>query len=168
MSRSWERKVRKNMSNVNKQRKKQGAGQIVFNADKSEKIVGRNFIAPILLLLFIGLYVILMQSAEGFRTDTMFWITIGCYILLASLFYFRRPYLTIGKDYVQTRRFTGDKRMTASAIKGISVQPGYVVIEPVKGANWVFSRVMNRYPTEEMGEKLKTFAQSNGIKYEQK
>ncbi|WP_028610653.1 hypothetical protein [Paenibacillus harenae] len=168
MSRSWERKVRKNMSVINKQRKKQGTGQIVFNADKSEKIVGRNFIAPILLILFIGMYVILMQNTEGFKIDTMFWITIGCYVLLAALFYFRRPYLTIGKDYVQTRRLTGDKRLPASGIKGINIQSGYVVIEPVKGANWVFSKVMNRYPTDEMAEKLRAFAQSNSIPYQQK
>lgn len=168
MSRSWERKVRKNMSNINKQRKKQGAGQLVFNAEKSEKIVGRNYIAPILLLLFIALYIILMQSSTEFQMDTMFWITVGCYILLAAVFYFRRPYITIGKDYVQTRRMTGDKRLPASNIKAISVQPGYVVIEQQKGANWVFSKLLNRYPTDEIGDKLKLFAQANGISFEQK
>ncbi|CAM4285243.1 hypothetical protein L1N85_07615 [Paenibacillus alkaliterrae] len=168
MSRSWERKVRKNMSVVNKQRKKQGSGQIVFNAEKSEKIVGRNFIAPILLILFIGMYVVLMQSSTEFKMDTMFWVTVGCYVLLAALFYFRRPYITIGKDYVQTRRMTGDKRVPASAIKAISVQKGYVIIEQQKGANWVFSKLTNRFPTEEIGEKLKQFAQTNGISFQQK
>ncbi|RCW50973.1 hypothetical protein [Paenibacillus prosopidis] len=168
MSRSWERKVRKNMGVVNKQRKKQGNGQIVLNAEKSEKIVGRNFIVPILLILFICLYVVLMQSSTEFQMDTMFWVTIGCYILLAALFYFRRPYITIGKDYVQTRRFTGDKRLPVSAIKGISVQAGYVIIEQHKGGNWVFSKLTNRFPTEIIGEKLKQFAQANGIAFQQK
>jgi hypothetical protein len=168
LSRSWERKVRKNMNVVNKQRKKQGNGQIVFNAEKSEKIVGRNFIAPILLILFIGMYIILMQGAEQFKMDTMFWVTIGCYILLAALFFFRRPYITIGKDFVQSRRLTGDKRIPASNIKGISVQKGYVIIEQHKGGNWVFSKLTNRFPTEEMGEKLKVFAQANGISFSQK
>ncbi|MGO4184801.1 hypothetical protein AB4Z45_01130 [Paenibacillus sp. MCAF9] len=168
MSRSWERKVRKNMNVVNKQRKKQGNGQIVFNAEKSEKIVGRNFIAPILLILFIGMYVILMSSSSTFKMDTMFWITVGCYILLAALFFFRRPYITIGKDYIQSRRLTGDKRIPAASIKGFSVQKGYVVVEMQKGGNWVFSKLTNRFPTDEIGEKLKLFANANGIAFQQK
>ncbi|MNJ66222.1 hypothetical protein D3C77_622810 [compost metagenome] len=88
--------------------------------------------------------------------------------MLAALFFFRRPYLAIGKDYVQTRRMTGDKRLAAEAIKAISIQPGYVIIEPNKGGNWVFSKVMNRYPIAEMGEKLQQFAQANGISFQQK
>lgn len=168
MSRSWERKVRKNMSHLNKQRKKQGADSIVLNADKAEKLVGRNYIAPILLILFISLYLILVQSQDDFQMDTMFWVTVFCYILLAAIFFVRRPYLKIGKDYVQTRRMTGDKRLPAASIKAISVQPGYVVIEPVKGGNWVFSRLINRYPTGEMAEKLQQFAQANQIQFQQK
>lgn len=168
MSRSWERKVRKNMSVVNKQRKKQGNDQIVFNAEKSEKIVGRNFIAPIFLIIFIGMYVFLMQSSTAFKMDTMFWVTVGCYILLAALFFFRRPYITIGKDFVQSRRLMGDKRLPVSAIKGITVQKGYVIIEQYKGGNWVFSKLTSRFPTDEIGEKLKEFALTNGIAYQQK
>ncbi|MGO4539036.1 hypothetical protein [Paenibacillus sp. YIM B09110] len=168
MSRSWERKVRKNMSQVNKQRKKHGEGSIVLNGEKAVKIVGRNYIAPILLLLFIGLYVILIQSQKDYQIDTMFYVTIACYVVLAGLFFLRRPYIQIGKDYVQTRRMMGDKRLTASSIKGISTQPGYVVIEPQKGGNWVFSRLINRYPTDEINEKLKLFAQANGISFQQK
>lgn len=168
MSRSWERKVRKNMTVVNKKRKKQGNGQIVFNADKSEKIVGRNFIAPILLILFIGMYVILMSSSTSFKMDTMFWITVGCYVLLATLFFFRRPYITIGKDFIQSRRLTGDKRMPVASIKGFSMQKGYVIVELHKGGNWVFSKLTNRFPTDEIGEKLKVFAHANGLAFQQK
>lgn len=168
MSRSWERKVRKNMETVNKKRKKQGNGQIVLNAEKSDKIVGRNFIAPILLILFIGLYVLLMQSSPGFKTDTMFWITVGCYILLASVFFLRKPYITIGKDFLQTRRMTGDKRISIDAIKGITVHKGHVVVEQHKGGNWVFSKLTNRFPTDEIAAKLKHFAQVNGITYQEK
>jgi hypothetical protein len=168
LSRSWERKVRKNMSVVNKQRKKQGNGQIVFNAEKSEKIVGRNYIAPIMLILFIGMYVFLMSGSSEFKMDTMFWVTIGCYILLATLFFFRRPYITIGKDYVQSRRLTGDKRIPVSGIKGIVAQKGYVIVEQHKGGNWMFSKLTNRFPTDEIAEKLQVFAQANGIPYQQK
>ncbi|WP_141501328.1 hypothetical protein [Paenibacillus luteus] len=168
MSRSWERKVRKNMSVVNKNRKKQGNGQIVFNAEKSEKIVGRNYIAPIMLILFIGMYVFLMSGSSEFKMDTMFWVTIGCYILLATLFFFRRPYITIGKDFVQSRRLTGDKRIPVSGIKGIVAQKGYVIVEQHKGGNWMFSKLTNRFPTDEIAEKLQVFAQVNGIPFQQK
>ncbi len=169
MSRSWERKVRKNMSVVNKKRKKQGTGQIVFNAEKVERLVGRNYIAPILLLLFISMYVILTTTGSSeFQNGTMFWITVACYILLAALFFFRKPYIVIGKDYVQTRKMTGDKRLQASAIKSITVQKGYVAIEPQKGAHWMFSRLLNRYPTDEIAEKLQIFAQTNNITFYQK
>ncbi|OMF38265.1 hypothetical protein BK133_01695 [Paenibacillus sp. FSL H8-0548] len=168
MSRSWERKVRKNMNVVNKNRKKQGSGQIVLNAEKSDKITGRNFIAPIMLIIFIGMYVFLMSGSSEFKMDTMFWVTVGCYILLAALFFFRKPYITIGKDFVQSRRLTGDKRIQASGIKGIIVQKGYVIIQQHKGGNWMFSKMTNRFPTEEIGEKLKAFAQANGIPFEEK
>lgn len=168
MSRSWERKVRKNMNVVNKKRKKQGNDQIILNAEKSEKIVGRNYIAPIMLVLFISMYVILMTGSTEFKMDTMFWVTVGCYILLAALFFFRKPYITIGKDFVQSRRLTGDKRIQAAGIKGIIVQKGYVIVQQHKGGNWMFSKLLNRFPTEEIGDKLKVFAQANNIAFEEK
>ncbi|GGG88024.1 hypothetical protein [Paenibacillus radicis (ex Gao et al. 2016)] len=168
MSRSWERKVRKNMSQINKARKKQGSSGIVLGSEKKDRFTGRSFIAPILLILFIGLYVILVSSDPSFKASTMFYVTVGCYVLLALVFFFRKPYLTVGKDYVQTRKLTGDKRLNPAAIKGISVQRGYVVIEQHKGGNWVFSRVMNRYPTEEMGTRLQEFAKVHNLPFEQK
>jgi hypothetical protein len=160
--------VRKNMKVVNKQRKKQGSGQIVFNAEKVDRLVGRNYIAPILLLLFIGLYVVATLGNNEFTGGTMYWITIACYLVLAAIFFFRKPYIAIGKDYVQTRRMTGDKRLSADAIKSITVQKGYVAIEPQKGAHWMFSRLLNRYPTDEIAEKLKAFAHTNHITFNQK
>lgn len=168
MSRSWERKVRKNMKTVNKNRKKQGNDQIILNGEQSQKIVGRNYIAPILLILFIGMYVFIMSGDEAFEMTTWFWIIVGCYIFLAALFFLRKPYITIGKDFLQTRRMTGDKRLSVEAIKGFSVQKGYVIVEQHKGSNWVFSRAMNRYPTDLIAEKLKSFAQTHGISYQEK
>ncbi|MFF2089730.1 hypothetical protein [Paenibacillus sp. NPDC058174] len=168
MSRSWERKVRKNMSQINKARKKQGSSGIVLGSEKKDRYTGRSFIAPILLILFIGMYVILVSSDPSFKAGTMFYVTVGCYVLLALVFFFRKPYLTVGKDYVQTRKLTGDKRLNPAAIKGISVQRGYVVIEQHKGGNWVFSRVMNRYPTDEMGARLQEFAKVHNLPFEQK
>ncbi|MFD0587042.1 hypothetical protein ACFQZE_03415 [Paenibacillus sp. GCM10027627] len=168
MSRSWERKVRKNMSKVNHTRKKQGGGQLVFNAEKSARFTGRNFVFPILLIMFIVAYIFISQTSPKFETGTMYWVTIGAYFLLALIFFLRKPYLTIGKDYVQTRRFSGDRRLSADAIKAIRVQDGYVTVMPNKGAGWTFSRLLNRFQTDEMAEKLKGFAAANGISFEEK
>lgn len=167
MSRSWERKVRKNMSKINQNRKKQGAGQIVLNAEKKDKFVGRNYALPLLLIVFVTFYLIMIPMTSDFKADTMFWVTIACYFVLAALFFIRRPYLTIGKDYVQSRRFGGDKRLAASGIKSIRVQNGYVSIIPQKGAGWTFSRLLNRFKTDEMAEKLKAFATTHQIPFEQ-
>lgn len=168
MSRSWERKVRKNMSKINTARKKQGTGQILLNNDKSEKFVGRNFVSPIMLLVFVSFYSVVMQSDSNFKASGMYWVTLGCYVLLAALFFFRRPYLKLGKDYVQSRRFTGDKRLNVSDIKGFRVQNGYVTVIPQKGAGWTFSRLLNRFKTDEMSAKLKIFASTHNLPFEEK
>ena len=165
MSRSWERKVRKNMAVLSKQKKKQGVKGVTLQADKELRFVGRNFILPIVLLVFIVFYCFIMLGNPALESDTMFWVTAGCYVGLAALFFFRKPYLTIGKDYVQSRRIMGDKRMPVSAIKGIRVQDGSVVIELEKGGNWMFTRMMNRFPTDEMADKLKAFANTHHIKF---
>ncbi|MCU6708201.1 hypothetical protein M6D81_05700 [Paenibacillus sp. J5C_2022] len=168
MSRSWERKVRKNMSHLNKQQKKQGKGGSVLGAERKDRFVGRNYMAPVLLLIFVALYSVVMWNDPKFEATTMFWVTIALYIGLAALFFFRKPYLTIGKDYVQTRRLTGDKRIQASGIKQIAVQKGIVMITPVKGASWSFTRLINRYPTGEMAEKMKEFAAKHNIPFSEK
>lgn len=168
MSRSWERKVRKNMSKINKDRKKHGGPQVVLNAEKKDRYSGRNYVFPILLIVFVGLYSFVMQGDPKFEATSMYWVTLACYIILAALFFLRKPYLTIGKDYVQSRRFTGDKRLNVSDIKGIRVQDGYVTIMPQKGASWTYSRLLNRFKTDEMAEKLKTFASTHGIEFDEK
>ncbi|QNK60754.1 hypothetical protein H7F31_21760 [Paenibacillus sp. PAMC21692] len=168
MSRSWERKVRKNMSTINKQRKKHGEGQLVMNAEKADRFTGRNFLLPILLILFIGAYIAIMSADPKFVMTTMSWVTIGMYFLLAALFFFRKPYLKIGKDYVQSRRMTGDKRLNAADIGSIRVQDGYVTILPKKGGGWTFSRLLNRFNTAAMTDKMKSFAQVHGITFEEK
>ncbi len=168
MSRSWERKVRKNMSTVNKARKKQGHSMMSPGAEKMDRFTGRNIIMPVMLLLFVGAYNVLMQTDPNFNGGAMYWTTIVAYILLAALFFFRRPYLTVGKDYVQSRRFTGDKRVKAADIERITVLKGYVVVRPKKGAGWTFSRLLNRFKTDDMAKRLEAFASAHGIEFEQK
>ncbi|MFC4777691.1 hypothetical protein ACFO9Q_12915 [Paenibacillus sp. GCM10023252] len=171
MSRTWERKVRRNSTQLSKQRKKHGGSPIVASSEKVDRFKGRNYVIPAFIILFIGLYVILNLSTsttQSTEQDTMFWVTIGLYVMLAVIFFFRRPYLAVGKDYVQTRRLTGDKRLPAASIKGFTLQQGYVSIEQEKGGNWVFSRFINRYPTDEMAVKLREFAKQHSITVQEK
>jgi hypothetical protein len=168
MSRSWERKVRKNTTVLNKTRKKMGVGAVTGKA-KVEKFKGRNYILPGFIILFTGFYVYMATlSMEWKNNSTMFLVTIGSYMLLAALFFFRRPYLSVAKDYLGTRRMTGDKTLFANNIKKISLQKGFVVIEQTKGQNWVFSKIMNRFPTDRIAERLRTFANENGITLDEK
>jgi hypothetical protein len=88
--------------------------------------------------------------------------------VLAGAFTLRRPYLSVGRDFVRSRRFAGDRDINISNIKAISAQKGYIVVEQHKGGNWVFSRVINRYPTDEMAVRLKTFAEQHGIPFTEK
>lgn len=167
MSRSWERKVRKNMETVNKARKKAGTGKLVMNVEKKNEIrfTGRNIILPVVLVLFIGMYNFLMLMNPDFTFDTMYWLTIVSYLLLAALFYFRKPYLTIGKDYVQSRRMMGDKQLFAAAIKEIKIQSGYVIIVPNHGGSWTYSKLFNRFPLQDMSAALKKFAEKYEITF---
>jgi hypothetical protein len=172
VSRSWERKVQKYQQQINKQRKKQGQSPLQVGRSSSEPVdtfKGRSIMMPAFLLLFTALYAILSAGSEYTEQNaTMFWVTIACYVLLAVIFILRRPYLSVGKDYVKTRRFGGDRMLFRDNINSITVQKGYVVIGPKKGGNWVFSRLINRYPTEEMAERLRTFASTNQIPFEEK
>ncbi|WP_270171367.1 hypothetical protein [Paenibacillus sp. SYP-B4298] len=173
MSRSWERMVRKNTSAINKSRKKQGGQGFVPEASRIDRFKGRNFILPTVILFFTGFYAYVSFIArqavpvegQGSGTDSLYWITIVCYVLLAMLFFFRRPYLNVAKEFIQTRRITGDKMLRASGIRKIRVQDGYVVIEQVKGPSWTFSRFLNRFPTEDMTARLKAFAKENHVEF---
>lgn len=167
MSRSWERKVRKNMATVNQARKKAGTGNLVLTSEKKQQIrfTGRNYILPVVLILFIGFYNFIMLMDLEFKADTMYYITIVSYLLLAALFFFRKPYLSVGKDYLQSRRMMGDKQLYAAAIKEIKVQNGYVIIVPNHGSSWTFSKLFNRFPLQEMSEELKKFAEKHNITF---
>lgn len=168
MSRSWERMVKKNTQKMSAARKKQGEEKYIPPDRRIFRFKGRNYILPISIIIFTAFYSYLSLTTPDMERNSLFWVTVAMYGLLALLFYFRRPYLAVAKDFVQTRKMTGDKILRASGIRKISTSPGYVVIEQVKGANWIFSRMVNRYPTELMAEKLKQFAKDNNIEFEQK
>jgi hypothetical protein len=162
--------VERNSKQLNKKRKKEGKSAIASPAVQVDRYRGRSYIVPVLLLLLILLFVFISEPwSEDFQQSAgVFWTTIGCYALLATFYYLRRPYLTVGKDYLETRRFTGYKRLKPAEIRKLVQQPGYIIVESVKGGNWVFSRVMNRYPIEEMGQRLQAFAAAHHIEWEHK
>jgi len=153
------------MDQINKQRKKAGVGNLVLNQEKKHetKFKGRNYVLPIVLIAFIGMYIIVSLMNPKFEITGMFWFTIIAYVALASLFFFRKPYLTIGKDYLQSRRMMGDKQLFAVAIKEIKVQGGYIIIVPNHGSSWAFNKTFNRFPIEEMTVELKKFAEKFNI-----
>lgn len=167
MSRSFEKQVRKNYSSVNKKRVKSGQGNLVLKAEKKNEVrfTGRNYVLPIVLILFIGMYNFIMLMEPNFKMDLMYWLTIISYLLLSALFYFRKPYLTLGKDYVISRRIMGDKQLFAVAIKEVKIQGGYVIIVPRNGSSWTFSKTFNRFPLDDMREELTKFAERNNIPF---
>ncbi len=170
MSRSWERMVLKNLKEINKRRKKESKKGISPNAPQIDRFQGRNYIVPILLLMLILLYITLAQPwSDNFMQDTtLFWVTIGCYVVLALFYYMRRPYLAVSRDTLETRKFSGYKTLRPTEIRKITVQPGYIIVESVKGANWVFSRLMNRYPLDRMSERLKAYSDLHHVEWEVK
>lgn len=171
MSRSWERMVTKNTKKINKQRKKTGKPSLSSAVKPQiDRFVGRNYVVPTMLIMLIVFYVTIAQPwSETFAQDiTMFWVTVGCYVLLALFYFFRRPYLAVSRDTLETRKFTGYKTLRPGDIRKFSITPGYILVESVKGSNWVFSRTMNLYPLDKMSERLKTYADLHNIAFETK
>ncbi|OPA74670.1 hypothetical protein BVG16_23210 [Paenibacillus selenitireducens] len=172
MGRSWERMVQKNTKKANQIRKKQGQqaiGSVSQAKSDIDRFFGRNLILPITLIAFAVLYAILYSGVEQKTSVTMFWVTVGLYILLGIVLFIRRPYLNVGKAFLGTRRFNRDIRVDAAQVKQITVQKGYVVIETkAKGSNWVFSRLTNRYDTVAMGERLQEFARTHNVPFLEK
>jgi hypothetical protein len=157
--------VERNAKKVNQRRKKEGKPSVSAQTLQSDRYLGRNYIFPILLVLLMAFYVVTFApwNTKIAQNNTMFWVTLACYALLAVFYFLRRPYLAVMRDTLETRRFSGYKKLKPDEIRKIVLQPGYVLIETVKGGNWVFSRVMNRYPVEQMGERLTAFAQMHRI-----
>jgi hypothetical protein len=171
MARSWERMVQRNAKKVNKQRKKNGKSSIASQVQQPDRYAGRNYVFPILLVLLMAFYVIIFSpwNNTALQKDmTMFWVTLGCYGLLTVFYFLRRPYLAVTRDTLETRKFSGFKTLRPTEIRKIVLSPGYVVIESVKGANWVFSKLFNRYPVDRMGDRLKTFAELHHVELEVK
>ncbi|MCY9529796.1 methyltransferase [Paenibacillus alvei] len=167
MSRSWERKVRQNSEKLNKQRMKQGKPTFAAGKPAHEEFKGRSFIMPIALIAFAIMYGLLGGIITDNQYPTLYWITIVCYVGLGIILFLRRPFLRVGAGEVSTIRWNRLRTLSAKDMKKIAIQPGYVVIEHTgKGANWILSRVLNRYDTNAMGERLRSFANQHKIEFE--
>ncbi|MCJ8012552.1 hypothetical protein MUG84_12505 [Paenibacillus sp. KQZ6P-2] len=179
MSRSWERKVQKNTAQLNKQRKKQGKPSLYSsNSSATEEIFkGRNYVLPITLVALAAIYVLLgLASQQAVMNTSLTWIVVAMYVLLAVVIFLRRPFLKVDKNTISTIKFNRDRRLNADQIAKIKVGSGTVVIElkgtkgkngkVSRGGNWVFTRIVNRYDTAAMGERLERFANTFNIPFE--
>lgn len=172
MSRSWERKVSKNMSQLNKQRKKQGLTSYQGTAvsDNNDVFKGRKYVLPLVLVALAGVYALVgsaASAASGDSNNTLNLVGVGLYILLAVMIFFRKPYLKVERAAVSTMKFNRERRLAASDIEKIKIATGSVVIQGKgKAGNWVFSRMMNLYDTKAMGERMEEFAKAHSIPVE--
>ncbi|HEY0828109.1 MAG TPA: hypothetical protein VGE40_08440 [Bacilli bacterium] len=165
MSRKWERMIQKNTKVINKSRKKQGQTTIndSVKASGDERFRGKNFIFPGLLIGFSLFYLIAFAGVSS--KDNLYWLTSISYLLLGLIIYFfRRPFLTVGKTEISSKRFGGVKYAAAGNIEQITLSPGYVVIS-IKGTKrkWVFTKMFNRFNTEAMSVRLRQFAAQNSV-----
>ncbi|MNO13093.1 hypothetical protein D3C76_27190 [compost metagenome] len=171
---SFDRKVERNRIKLNKK----GKGPVTKGPSnprsslgakgEGELFHGRKIILPVALVLLAGLYggIGLIGSASELNSS-LYWITIGLYLLLALTIFLRKPYLRINKNWIYTSRFNRDKLLEAGNIKSIKVSRNKVTIVPnSKDTNWVFYRTRNLFDTAAMGDRLEQFAKQYQVKFE--
>ncbi|WP_197483457.1 hypothetical protein [Paenibacillus elgii] len=169
MSRKWQRMVRKNTKVTNVQRKKSGKETIAESSasDNSVTFKGRSWFLP-LILVATGIFCFIIFRGQAGQ-DQMYWFTGASYIFLALLIYWvRRPLLKIGPDSLTSRRFGGDRTMSADMIDEISVTKDsiFITLKP-KGARWGYTKFYHQFPVDAAGEKLQEFAQKNQVAFKQ-
>lgn len=90
MARSWERQVRKNSAQLNKQRKKEGKPSIYSTGGPSADIYkGRNYVLPITMVALAAVYFLLgMLGQEGTAGNSgMTWIIMAMYVFLGLMIF---------------------------------------------------------------------------------
>jgi hypothetical protein len=161
MSRKWERKVERNRAQANKLRQKMGQARI--EEEQAVMIRGRSWLFPLFLLLIVSFFAALMPP-EG-RSDTLYYITIALYVLLALFYFFgRRPFLKVSKHQLSWRTFTGDKNIPADQITMVFIGKRETVVNLKDGkTSRSFSRFRNLFPMEQVNQTLTEFAESHNI-----
>jgi hypothetical protein len=160
MSRKWERMVRKNQENMNKQRQKTGQAPL---GNRETTIKGRSWLFPLVLVLAGLMFAVTLPPSVS--SGGLYQITIALYFVLA-LFHLliRRPYLKIGKSELGWRTYTGEQKLAASEIASITISPSAIVIEGKNGkTRRKFSRIMQLFPMEELTKAVKIFASQNKV-----
>ncbi|MFD2673030.1 hypothetical protein [Marinicrinis sediminis] len=167
MSRKWKRMIDKNSSQLNQQRKKKGQPELSSGPVSYQLYKGRSLILPSFLML-IGILFFFTYSQAG-NQDTLYWFTVGMYVLLAIYYYFRRPYLKIMKNELATRKLGREVYLKPAEIQSIAYDgKGIAISLQNKRTKWMFSKGLNRYPVDAMATSLKEFALKNGITYSNK
>lgn len=163
MSRKWERMVQKNSKAANKVRTKQGKPLVnETSSDGTVTVRGRSWVMPIVLFC-IGIFCYI-AFRETYQSDNLYWVTGGSYMALGLfIFFVRRPFLRIGKNYLVSRRFSGDKRVDAAQIQEIEISKDAVVISTNK-TRWVFTKLYHRFDMAALTEHLQEFAEHNAVK----
>ncbi|MBY9082040.1 hypothetical protein KIH86_16475 [Paenibacillus sp. HN-1] len=173
MARSWERMVQRNSQQLNQKRKKEGKESISATRSQAQSDVfkGRNIMFPVVLVTLGLLYALIAQldsaSAGSKNGGVMSWIGVVLYFALAALIYFRRPYLKVERSRVSTFKFNRMRILEAGDIEKIIVSRASLRIKPKgKRGQWAFSRLINRYDTDAMGERMEQFAKLHHIPLE--
>ncbi|MFK4342463.1 MULTISPECIES: hypothetical protein [unclassified Paenibacillus] len=164
MARSFERKVRKNTAHLNKSRKKQGIQTISGAGSAMDIFRGRNITVPIMLAGLAVLYMLMSYFLTKTGMRGMDWLVFGLYLMLAVIFFIRRPYLKVGKSTLYMLKGGRERPMTAEDMKAIKIEKGYVTVERKgKGGNFIFTKSLGRYDTDAIAERLEKFALSNQV-----
>ncbi|MBP1999784.1 hypothetical protein J2Z69_000803 [Paenibacillus shirakamiensis] len=168
MSRSFEKQVERNKQKLLMKQKKMGiAPSKVGIGGEGETFQGRNFILPIVLILFAAGYAMLGTVGAGQQLNFLYYLTIGLYVLLAVVTFMRKPYLRVTRNALYTSKFNRDRIMTADNIQKIILTADQVTILPKgKSQKWVFYRSRNRFNTAAMGERLVEFGKVNNLMVE--
>lgn len=173
---SFDRKVERNMVKLKKKGKNPvikttggtGSNPTFGSKGGGDIFKGRKIILPTALSLMAILYGaigLMGPASEG--NKALFWVTIGLYLLLAVVIFFRKPYLRVDKNRLYTSKYNRDKYLNASNVSKIIHSQGKIVIVPKgKESKWVFSRVRNFFDTEAMALRLEEFAHTNHITIE--
>jgi hypothetical protein len=167
MSRKWERMVRKNSKQLNRMRQKSGLKPIEAVTKEQEDVFkGRSWFLPVLLVA-CSLFFAIMSGALD-ESGTLYWVTVLGYLALAVMYFLRRPYIRVGKRQLSTRRLGVERVYAADEIESIAVQRGSIVIQ-MKGkrTRWVLSKFQNLYDVPAIAARLRTFAQQNGIAFQE-
>jgi len=165
MSRKWARMVNKNQKTINAKRKKTGATPIgTVLRDKPVTFKGRYWILPGFLIIMTLFNVYLTASTGNLDKNT--WILLGVYILLALLLVvINRPTLSVGKNALTSRRFTGFQTFQAYEIEEIRLMQNAIVVQMKdKKKRWSFTRLVHIFPIAAATKQLEEFAVRNGVK----